>query len=156
MTSVLLGYVKTHLIIPSTIYGVPSNPLVDAGIMNMTSIQIPWLIRASLARGHAGMVGKGLAIWPSVHIDDTADLYIVLFDAITSTPDKVGHGREGIYFAENGEHKWYDISKEIARAFVELGISDKSEPDTFTDEELVKHFGAQVSRYSCHGKESVP
>jgi hypothetical protein len=56
--------------LPSTIYGVASNPLVDAGIQNPHSIQIPLLIKASLDRGRAGMVGKGAALWPDVHIDD--------------------------------------------------------------------------------------
>lgn len=48
------------------------NALVDAGIQNPHSIQIPTIIRASLDRGQAGMVGKGLALWPDVHIDEGA------------------------------------------------------------------------------------
>ena len=44
--------------------------LVDQGIQNRLSIQVPQLIRASLARGRAGMVGDGKNIWPDVNIDD--------------------------------------------------------------------------------------
>lgn len=56
--------------VPSTIWGIASNPLVDAGIQNPYSQQIPNLIRASLDRRQGGMVGKGLAIHPDVNIED--------------------------------------------------------------------------------------
>ena len=65
-----LGYVRAYIVLPSTIYGIAKNPLVDAGLQNPHSQQIPNLIKAALARGRAGMVGKGLARWPNVHIDD--------------------------------------------------------------------------------------
>ncbi|KAF7790012.1 hypothetical protein EIP86_000960, partial [Pleurotus ostreatoroseus] len=138
-------YVRTYIILPSTIYGIASTPLSAAGIHNEHSVQIPWIIRASLDRGQAGVVGKGLALWPSVHIDDTADLYIRLWDAIVANPDAVGHGRDGFYFGENGEHAWYDISKAVGRAMVELGLSKSDEPTTFSDEELVKYWGSVES-----------
>ena len=127
-------------------YGIASNPLVDAGIMNPRSMQIPTLISASLNRGRAGVVGKGISRWSSVHIDDTADLYIILFDAIVHDPESVGHGRNGYYFGANGEHSWYDICKEIGRAMESLGLADHSEPTAFSDEELVRYFGSLVSR----------
>ena len=44
--------------------------LVDAGVSNPHSVQIPLFTRASLLRGRAGMVGLGKALIPSVHIDD--------------------------------------------------------------------------------------
>ncbi|OCH93048.1 NAD-P-binding protein [Obba rivulosa] len=139
------GYVKTHIILPSTIYALAKGPLVEAGISNPHSIQIPRLITAAISRRQAGVVGAGKPIWPDVHIDDVADLYIVLFDAITARPDAVGHGREGFYFGENGEHTWYDISKAIGRALVELGVSESGEPTTFSREELIKYFGSETS-----------
>lgn len=70
--SVLAGYARTYIVLPSTIWGIASNPLVEAGIANPYSMQIPAVIRASLARGQAGMVGKGLAYWPSVNIEERA------------------------------------------------------------------------------------
>ena len=66
-----LGYLKSYIILPSTIYGLADNPLVQAGIQNPQSIQIPTLIKASLGRKQAGVVGKGIALWPDVHIDDS-------------------------------------------------------------------------------------
>ncbi|KAG5652021.1 hypothetical protein H0H81_006574 [Sphagnurus paluster] len=106
------GYVKIYIIFPSTIYGIASGKLVDLGIQNPYSVQIPALIDASLDRGASGMVGKGKNIWPNVHIDDVADLYIILYDWIKTNPE-TGHGREGFYFGENGEHTLYDVGKAV-------------------------------------------
>ena len=64
------GYARTHIVFPATIYDIAKHALVDAGISNAHSIQIPLLVRASLARGRAGMVGEGKALWPDVSIDD--------------------------------------------------------------------------------------
>lgn len=68
-----------------------------------------------------------------------ADLYLVLFDSIRSSPS-TGHGREGIYFAESGEHSLYEVGKAIGETLVALGKSDNPEPTTFTKEELDKYF----------------
>jgi hypothetical protein len=64
------GYVKTYIILPSTIYGFASGPLVDKGIQNTRSQQIPTLVDVSLQRGQGGMIGKGKNWWGNVHIDD--------------------------------------------------------------------------------------
>ena len=65
------GYAQTYVVAPSTIYGFPTHELVGAGISNPLSVQIPRIIRASIARGRAGVVGAGKAVWPDVHIDDS-------------------------------------------------------------------------------------
>ncbi|KAI0787443.1 NAD-P-binding protein [Fomes fomentarius] len=143
------GYIRSHIILPSTIYGTANHELVVGGVSNPHSIQVPLLIRAALDRKRAGVVGKGRALWPDVHIDDIADLYITLFDSINNNPEKTGHGWEGFYFGENGEHTWYQLSKAIGEALVALGITQDSEPTTFSVEELVKYFGAE--EWGWHG-----
>lgn len=60
----------TYSIVPGTIYGLASGRFIELGIQNPHSIQIPLLIRAGIARGHAGMVGKGVNLWPNAHVDD--------------------------------------------------------------------------------------
>ena len=62
---------RTYIVLPSTIYGRAKNPFVDAGIQNPQSVQIPLLIKAALGRKQAGVVGKGVAIWPEVSNDDS-------------------------------------------------------------------------------------
>lgn len=71
VSSTKIGYVKTYIILPSTIYGIATGKLVDIGVQNCYSIQIPSLIKASLARGQAAVVGEGKNIWPHVHIDES-------------------------------------------------------------------------------------
>jgi nucleoside-diphosphate-sugar epimerase len=133
------GYVKAYIILPSTIYGIATGELVDRGIQNPYSQQVPRLIQVALSRGRAGMVGRGKNVWPNVHIDEVADLYIVLYDSIVTDP-ATGHGREGIYFGINGEHSLYDVAKAIGEAIVALGKADNPEPTTFTKEEIDKYF----------------
>jgi hypothetical protein len=67
------GYVKVYIILPSTIYGIATGELVDRGVQNPHSVQVPALIHAALDRGRAGMVGKGKNLWPNVHIDEGED-----------------------------------------------------------------------------------
>jgi len=154
------GYVKTYIILPSTIYGQASGRLVDLGVQNKFSIQIPLLIKTSLDRGQGGMVGEGKNLWPNVHIDDrqqlshlrdvyffltgpnlltVAELYIVVFKSAVTHPDS-GHGREGYYFAENGEHSLYEVGKRIAETLVKLGKGKSAEPTTYSDDEVAKYF----------------
>ncbi|KAG7089749.1 hypothetical protein E1B28_011403 [Marasmius oreades] len=134
------GYVKSYIIVPSTIYSVAKGPLFEAGISNPHSIQVPAIIRASLDRKQAGMVGNGVNLWPNVDIHELADLYSVLYDSIVQNPDQTGHGREGFYFGASGEHRLYDIGKALGEALVELGISSSAEPTTFSQLELDKYF----------------
>ncbi|KAI0649350.1 NAD-P-binding protein [Trametes meyenii] len=138
------GYVKTYIVLPSTIYGLATGPLVDAGVVNPRSMQIPALIRASLVRKQAGMVGEGKNIHPNVHIDDVSHLYTAILEAALSGAD-VGHGREGFYFAENGEHTLLDIAQTIGAALKDMGRATSAEPSTFTREELDKYFGGSES-----------
>jgi hypothetical protein len=65
------GYIKSYIVLPSTIYAVANHKLTQLGVSNDHSQQIPQLVGASLKRGHAGMVGEGKNIWPNVHIDDS-------------------------------------------------------------------------------------
>ncbi|EIW84069.1 NAD(P)-binding protein [Coniophora puteana RWD-64-598 SS2] len=149
------GYVKTYIVLPTQIFGLGSGPLFDAGIAHRHSIVVPFLIRTSLARGAAGVVNEGLAKWACVHIDDTANLFIVVYDAALS--GKGAHGREGYYYAENGEYKWYDLSKAVADVLVALGKSDKAGPTLFTKEEGEKlgfFFSVLGTNARCSAKRS--
>ncbi|KAF9466577.1 hypothetical protein BDZ94DRAFT_1319443 [Collybia nuda] len=151
------GYLNVYIVVPSTIYGIATGKLVELGLQNPHSIQVPALVDASLARGQGGMVGEGKNLWPNVHVEDVADLYVVLYDSIVAEPDKVGHGREGIYFGENGEHSLYDVGKAIAKALVDAGKGRSPEPTTFTQEEIEKYFGGSDylgSNSRCRGNRS--
>lgn len=103
------GYVKSYIVIPGIVYGITTGPFVEAGIQNLYSIGIALFIKGALVRREVGMIGKGLAKWTNVHIDDLVELFIILFKTILSNPEKIGHGREGYFFAGNGERTWFDL-----------------------------------------------
>ena len=120
---------------------------------------IPWYVRIALDRGRSGMVGAGKNIVPNVDVGEgniswitqltvifeadivliVADLYVVLYNSIVSNP-ATGHGREGIYFGENGEHTGYDVCKALGEALKAIGKVDNAEPTTLTKEEIDKYF----------------
>lgn len=64
------GYVRAWIVMPSTVWGRLTGPLVDDGISNAKSQQIPRLVRISAARGQAAMIGKGANLWPNVEISE--------------------------------------------------------------------------------------
>lgn len=71
-----------------------------------------------------------------------ADLYIAIFDAAIANPH-TGHGREGYYFGENGEHTLYEVGRQIGRVLVGVGKSPHVEPTSFTQEEVRKYFAVR-------------
>lgn len=75
-----------------------------------------------------------------------ADIYILVLDAILAGKNP-GHGREGIYFGENGEHTLYEVAKAIAEALVAQGLSDSPEPTTFSKEDLDKYLEVRVQHH---------
>ncbi|KAI9061094.1 NAD-P-binding protein [Trametes sanguinea] len=148
------GWLYSYIVTPSTIYGLARGPLFDSGLANRHSAQIPGLIKASLARGRGGVAGEGKPIWNDVHVEDLAEFYVLLFDKVVDDPEGAPHGRTGIYLLENGEHTWYDISKAISQAMVELGLSTSDEPTPFTDEEMARFFGSVENGYQQVGQNS--
>jgi hypothetical protein len=64
------GYVNTYIVLPSTVWGVATGKLADAGVVNKLSIQVPLLVAASIGRGQGGMPGKGLNVWPHVEVHE--------------------------------------------------------------------------------------
>lgn len=158
------GYAKTYIILPSTIFGTPSNALTKAGIQNTHSIQLPFLIKASIGRGQGGVVGKGAAKWNYVSNADSeyqhsarlltqcahlsrlaAELFVVVFNGVTTPNNTVPHGREGLFIGENGVFAWSEVGNAIAKALYEAGKGKSPEATTFTSEELTKYFGSEVS-----------
>ncbi|KAF7316900.1 Rab guanyl-nucleotide exchange factor [Mycena chlorophos] len=131
------GYLKSYIILPSTIYGLATGIVAEQGLQNTRSQQIPRLARVSVQRGQGAMIGEGRNYWNNVHIDDVADLFMRIFDLSTSPcpPQQFLHGRAGFYFAENGEHTLYDVGKEISRVLSGLG-KGTSTPTTVTPAEM--------------------
>lgn len=58
--------------------------------------------------------------------------------------DEIGHGADGYYFAENGEHSLYEVAEAIGKAISAKGLG-QAEPKTLSAAELAKYTGG-VSR----------
>jgi hypothetical protein len=103
------------------------------------------------------MVGEGKNDWPhvspsnhsfeptatlrQVHVDDLADLYILLFDAIREDSHRAGHGWEGFYFAKNGRYTLEQVATVTGRELVEAGKAEDPTPTSFSQLEIDDFFG---------------
>lgn len=66
-----------------------------------------------------------------------------LYDAIAED-QHIGHGRQGFYFATNGEFSMYDIAKETSTALAAFDKAKSAPPRPFTEEELQKYFPVRL------------
>lgn len=132
-----LGYVKTCIILPGLVYGIAKTPLVSLGIQNPRSQQIPAAINAGIDRYQGGVIGKGMNIWSHVYIEDLACLYMHIFDAAVNSC-RLYVGRNGVYFAENGECRVGDIFHAVARELSVRGCG-ANRPTVFTRAETEKY-----------------
>jgi len=129
------GYIKGYIILPTTVWGIPTGALVDGGIQNWQNSILNFLLPPSLARSQGGMVGEGRNVWKNVEVNELADLYMILYDAIMAN-EETAHGRVGLYFAENGAYELREISAIIARVLFEHGKGASPTPTAFTAEEI--------------------
>lgn len=113
--------VPTTILMSPTIYGLGS------GFFNRLSIQIPTLIRAAIAQGHAAVIGTGAGRWDAVHISDLVLLYEIVLAKILGDDSTVPQGEMGILFSEALEFTWRELAEDVAKAGEKLGAlkSDK-------------------------------
>jgi hypothetical protein len=77
-----------------------------------------------------------------------ADLYALLFDATRKDPQRIGHGREGYYFGENGELALSQIALRIHDALTKSGKITEQTVVNLTTEEAKGYYGG-VSWKRC-------
>ncbi|GJJ14007.1 hypothetical protein Clacol_008264 [Clathrus columnatus] len=144
-SSELGSKIKTHIVLPSTIYGIADNVLVQKGIANNISMQMPELIRLGIARGQGGVMGKGLNCWPNIHIKEIGEIIALVFEK--ALEGKTATGWEGYYFGESGEYRGIDAARAISKALsTKFGIG-QPEPTVLTDEDVKKYLkGCITSR----------
>ncbi|KAK1225592.1 hypothetical protein PQX77_011450 [Marasmius sp. AFHP31] len=138
------GYVKSYILLPSAIYGVLNNPVVDAGIQNTRSqLFDPGLFPAAFAKGRGFVVGKGDNIWPIAHIDELAEVYTRLFVAVTDD-EGFPHGTEGYYLIAADEVRFYDLAEAVSEALNDLGELEgtSTDPTQITKEECTRYYGS--------------
>ncbi|CDO74493.1 hypothetical protein BN946_scf184979.g48 [Trametes cinnabarina] len=137
------GYALTHIVLPTIVYGLGHGPLFDAGISNPYTTVIQFLVGAALKRGSVGLPPEGAGTWMVVHIDDLADLYVNMLDAILSKPEKVSHGRTGYFIAENGSQDIHGVLQSIAEGLFALGRVSTAGLVPYAPGEAARYFGGE-------------
>ncbi|KAM4058418.1 NAD(P)H-binding domain-containing protein [Hirsutella rhossiliensis] len=105
--------VRIAVVCPPTIYG------PGTGAVNTRSIQVPDLVKATLSKGFAPIVGEGKTEWDHVHVQDLGDLFVKLVEASQDASRRENpdvFGPRAYFFAENGTHSWADVAHWIAEA----------------------------------------
>ncbi|KAE8153197.1 hypothetical protein BDV25DRAFT_137101 [Aspergillus avenaceus] len=106
--------VKTAIVSPTTVYG------RGRGACSQRSRQVYELATRTLEQQNAPIIGEGKSIGCSIHIKDLTNLYGLLFDAALSNSSNLWGG-EAYYLAEDGEHCWGDLAREIAEIATRKG-----------------------------------
>ncbi|KAI4865655.1 NAD dependent epimerase/dehydratase family protein [Hypoxylon rubiginosum] len=103
--------VKTLVIMSPAIFG------LGTGLFNNISIQIPTLIRSALRTGRAAVVGDGRGVWDNVHVEDLAELYVIIARRVLEDGGEgVPTGKKGIVFSGNGRHSSLEVAQGVADA----------------------------------------
>jgi len=125
---------RVIIVAPPLIYGIGSGE-------RKHSQQIPGIINASLKTRKVQCIGPGLSVWNHVHIDDLADLYLLIGTKFLSGEISGGKS-DGWYFCESGEHRWIEIYKKVAEILFKKGIAESAEVSALTtDKEVFDTYG---------------
>ncbi|KAL5340220.1 hypothetical protein BJX70DRAFT_361835 [Aspergillus crustosus] len=136
----LTAGVKTYILMPPTIYG------TGTGFFNRNSIQIPTLIRTAIRKGHVEVIGPGEGYWNHAHVEDVAKLF-ELFLGLVLEGKGLRSGKEGIYFAETGEHTWLELAERVGKAGFELGVLKDQSPVSISLETSAGQWGGGSLQY---------
>lgn len=132
--------VKTFVIMAPDIFGLGTGPV------NRYSIQVPAMMAAALKSGYVGVIGEGETRWDHVHVEDVADLYLILLKAVLSGKH-IPEGKRGIYFAESGNHSHRERSAKLAKVMHEAGLLQEPAVRMLTLEEAAQQWaGGHVGR----------
>ncbi|KAF9035284.1 hypothetical protein BJ165DRAFT_1533776 [Panaeolus papilionaceus] len=143
------GYVKSYFVtLVRYVFGQPSGRVVDLGITNRFSIDVPFMIIPAMKRKRGGFIETGESVWTAVEVHEAADLFIVILDAVLddTKANLAGHGREGYYFAASFIYEHRAIANAIAASLVDLGYAEEREANPFSDEEIKTMFGVRTVR----------
>ncbi|OSC98271.1 NAD-P-binding protein [Trametes coccinea BRFM310] len=138
-------FAGTHIVTPTLVYGLGHGPLFDAGVANPLTVLVNLFVRAAVKRGTVGVKDGSRGVWQNVHIDDLVNLYIGLLDAILNDPEKISHGREGYFIAENGSSTIREILQSIAEGLFALGRISSPELVPYAPGEATRYFGSEMS-----------
>lgn len=133
-------FVKTVIISPPTIFG------RNDGFIHRQSVQIPKLVQLAMKNKQAFTTYSGDYNSSHVHINDLADLYVILLKNLLDG-NNIKTGREGYYFAENGVHYWKDISARVGKLLKEKGLVKTDQVAQLQPEQIQKLANDEFAPY---------
>ncbi|KAJ7844450.1 hypothetical protein B0H13DRAFT_1647959, partial [Mycena leptocephala] len=102
------GYTDTYIVLPGIVYGTPHGVLAKAGVQNPTNLALTGYLKASFARGAAGIMGDGKNLISHADVTEVADQVEAVYDAVAAKRAP-GHGRDGYYFVANGDVAFSEV-----------------------------------------------
>jgi len=131
----LRGVADTYIVVPPAIWGYGSGP-GKKGVYH-----VPPTVDVSLLKKRAIQIGKGLNLWSKVHVEDLAQLFIIMLERALQEPvddnsstasaaskAPLPKNEDGYYFAQAGEDfRWGDYAQIVAGVFKELGVDPSGE-----------------------------
>ncbi|VZH95141.1 unnamed protein product [Fusarium fujikuroi] len=142
--------VKVAIVCPPTIYGTGRGP------SNQRSRQIPGLTETTLEKGFGPIIGAGETEWDNVHVHDLSNLIVLLSERAASnekhSDEQEIWGPKGYFFAENGKHKWSQISALIAKEAKKQGVIESDETKVLDVDEAQKKLGFQALSWGLNSR----
>jgi hypothetical protein len=142
-------HIRTAIVCPPLIYGVSSNKHTarERSAARQYVVDI-------LKRGKGFFINDGKARWNTVHINDLAQLFLLLVENATQGGGNATWGQEAYYFAENGEVCFGEFAREVSRIAFEKGHISTLEIDRLTVEEgkQVAPFTTMMTLYNSRSK----
>lgn len=140
--------IKTAIVCPPMIYGKARGP------GNKRGHPLYDLSRCTLEKKTGIRVGEGKNHAPNVHVYDLSRCYLKLVEAAVEGSEKAIWGKEGYFFAENGEHVWGEISKIVASAAKKQGFIPSDEVIAISPKEAeeLMHHGSLMWGANCRCK----
>jgi len=109
--------------------------------IHQDSIQVPWLINLAKKRGVACHIGRGENIWSHVHIDDVANLYLLVMEQAPAG---------SFFFVENGEATMKSLAEAISRL---LGLGGATE--SLSLDEAIQEWGPEAAHFAFGSNSRV-
>lgn len=122
--------IRTAIVCPPLIYGISKN---ENGAREHSAAR--QYVVDILHRGRGFFLNEGQSRWSTVHIDDLAQLFLILVEQAAQGGGKASWGSEAYYFAEDGEIRFKDFATDVSRIAFEKGYLSTQEVDSITTEE---------------------
>jgi nucleoside-diphosphate-sugar epimerase len=108
--------IKTLVIMSPVIYG------IGTGLYKKIGASI-FFLRGIVSAGSGLVVGKGDGVWNHVHIEDVADLYVLILRKLVENGGAgVPTGKKGIIFSANGDHSRLEQTKDAVEGASKHGL----------------------------------